>query len=169
MDDNKLSGLTESCVDILGNTWNYECMGCSISNKELIPPGDIIYDGKYCYLASDPEIPIPGFLIISSKKHIRSFSKLDKEERYEVIDVLSKTEKILKELNISNEFTIVQEERSNHFHIWIFPYYDWMGEKFGKGITYLRDISSYAKENSDSDNIKQVLKVVEDVRNKFKD
>lgn len=167
MKDDRLSGLTKSCVDILGKEWNYECMGCAICNKEIIPPGDIIYDGKSCILASDPEIPIPGFLIINCKKHIRSFSELEETERYEIVDVLYKAEKALKKLNICNEFTIVQEERSRHLHIWIFPNYDWMKEKFGKGISYLRDISSYAKENSNADNIEKVLKVVEEVRNIF--
>lgn len=167
MNDDRLSGLTRSCIDILGNEWNYDCMGCSICNKEIIPPGDVIYDGKYCILASDPEIPIPGFLIINSKKHVKSFSELEEEERHEIIDVLYKAENALKKLDICNEFTIVQEERSRHLHVWIFPNYDWMIEKFGKGISYLRDISSYAKENSNADNIERVLKVVEEVRNIF--
>ncbi len=167
MKDDRLSGLTKSCVDILGNEWNYECMGCAICNKEIIPPGDIIYDGKYCILAGDPEVPIPGFLIINCKKHIRSFSELEEDERYEIVDVLYKAEKALKELHICNEFTIVQEERSRHLHIWIFPNYDWMTEKFGKGVSHLRDISSYAKENSNANNIEKVLKIVEEVRNVF--
>lgn len=167
MNDDKLSGLTRSCIDILGKEWNYECMGCSISNKEIIPPGDIVYEGKHCILASDPEIPIPGFLIINSKRHVKSFSEFEKDERHEIVDVLYNAEKALKKLNICNEFTIVQEERSRHLHVWIFPNYDWMNKKFGKGITYLREISAYAQDNSDDDNIRKVLKVVEDVRNIF--
>lgn len=165
MNDNRLSGLTRSCTDFLGNKWNYECMSCSICNREIIPPGDIIYEGNYCILASDPEVPIPGFLIINSKKHVNSFSKLEEDERHEIIDVLCETEKALKELNVCKEFTIVQEERTKHLHIWIFPNYDWMTEKFGKGVSHLRDISTYATENANPDTIEEVLKVVEKVRN----
>lgn len=169
MNDNRLSGLSRSCVDILGNTWNYDCMGCSIRDKEIVPPGDLIYDGKHCVLASDPEIPIPGFLIVNAKKHIKSFSDLDQEARYEISDVIYKAEVALKKLNVCSEFTIVQEERSRHLHIWIFPNYEWMSEKFGKGISYLRDISSYAKENATKEDVEKVLKVVEEVRKIFKE
>ena len=75
----------------------------------------------------------------------------------------------MKELNITNEVTLVQEERSKHLHIWIFPNYDWMTEKFGKGIKYLRDISEYAQKNANERKIKEVLEVIERVKNYFKD
>ena len=65
------------------------------------------------------------------------------------------------------EVTLVQEERSKHMHIWIFPNYTWMNEKFGKGITYLRDISEYAQKNVNEEVIKEVLNVIEKVREYF--
>ena len=52
-------------------------------------------------------------------------------------------------------------------HIWIFPNYTWMNEKFGKGITYLRDISEYAQKNANEEVIKEVLNVIEKVREYF--
>lgn len=44
-----------------------------------------------------------------------------------------------------------------------------MTEKFGKGITYLREISEYAQKNSNEDNIKNVLNVVEKIKQYFKE
>ena len=76
-----------------------------------------------------------------------SFSELNKEARNEIENVIAYAEKALKELDIVQEVTLVQEERSKHIHIWIFPNYSWMTEKFGKGITYFRDISEYAQKN----------------------
>ena len=61
----------------------------------------------------------------------------------------------------------MQEERSKHFHIWIFPNYPWMTEKFGKGVSYLRDISAYSQENVNKDKIKEVLKVIREVKEYF--
>ena len=55
-------------------------------------------------------------------------------------------------------------ERSKHLYIWIFPNYDWMNEKFGKRITYLRAISEYAKENVNEEDIKEVLNVIKMTR-----
>ena len=134
MNDENLAGNSKTAIDFLGNKWNYECMGCAISNKEITIPGGIIFEGNHTILGADPEVPIPGFLIVNVKRHVNSFSQLRKEERHEVVDVIAHAEKALRELSITKEVTIVQEERSKHIHIWIFPNYSWMTENFGKGI-----------------------------------
>lgn len=169
MKDNNFAGNSKSAIDFLGNEWKYDCMGCAISRGDIEIPGGVIYNGKFLTLGADPEIPIPGFLIISLKRHANSFSELSRDERIEIGDVIFTAEKALKELNITSEVTLVQEERSKHFHIWIFPNYSWMTEKFGKGITYLRDISSYAQQNSNEGNVKKVLDVVSKVRKYFEE
>ena len=154
-------------IDFLGNEWSVDCIGCAISRGDIKIPGGILYDGKFTILVPDPEIPIPGFLIINVKRHVNSFSELNKEERNEISNVIFYAEKALKKLNIK-EITLLQEERSKHFHIWIFPHYTWMNEKFGRGITYLRDISKYARDNATEDTTKEVLKVIEKVREYIK-
>ena len=169
MKDENFAGNSKTAIDFLGNKWNYECMGCAISNKEIDIPGGIIYEGKYTLLGADPEIPIPGFLILTIKRHVNSISQLSKEERYEVADVVFYAEKALKELNITNEITLVQEERSKHLHIWIFPNYDWMNEKFGKGIKYLRDISEYAQKNITENSIKEIFNIIEKIKKYFQE
>ncbi len=155
--------------DFLGNEWTFECLGCSIANGEIEIPGGVIYDGNAVVLGADPEVPIPGFLIISSKRHVTSFSQYTKEERLEIGEVLYYAEKALKDLKIADELTIVQEERSKHFHIWIFPKYDWMVEKFGQGISYLRDIAKYAKDHATDKEKESIVKIVDDVRKYFAD
>lgn len=42
-----------------------------------------------------------------------------------------------------------------------------MTEKFGKGVSYLRDISAYSQENVNKDKIKEVLKVIREVKEYF--
>ena len=153
--------------DFWGNEWTFECLGCSIANGEIEIPGGVIYDGKTIVLGADPEVPIPGFLVITSKKHIKSFSQYTKEERFEIGEVLYLAEKALKDLELTDELTVVQEERSEHFHIWIFPKYDWMVEQYGQGMSYLRDISKYAKEWATDEEKERVVKVAGDVRKYF--
>lgn len=167
MNDINLAGNSKSCIDILGNTWTYDCMGCAVTSGNIKVPGGVIYDGKYCILACDPEVPIPGFLIVNIKRHIKSYRELTKEERYEISDVISCAENALKDLNICSEFTLVQEERSRHLHIWIFPNYEWMNEKFDKGITNLRSICEYATNNIKD--IDSILDVANKVRLYFND
>ena len=169
MDNKSSAGNFKIAIDFLGNEWNCECMGCAISNKDITIPGGIIFEGKYTLLGADPEVPIPGFLIVNVKRHVNSFSQLSKEERHEVVDVISYAEKALRELNITKEVTIVQEERSKHIHIWIFPNYNWMTEKFGKGVKYLRDISEYAQKNVSENIIKETLNIVEKIRKYFEE
>ena len=84
-------------------------------------PGGIIYDGESIILAADPEIPIPGFLIITCKRHIQSFAELTADERAEIGNTIAIAERTIKDLKIAETVTLVQEERSKHFHIWIFP------------------------------------------------
>lgn len=164
MKEEDIAGSSNRVVDFLGKEWRFDCMGCAISKKTLDIPGDLIYEGKYSILATDPLIPIPGFLVITLKRHINSFSQLSKEERNEISDVLVNAEKALKEECKVNEITLVQEERCPHFHIWIFPHYEWMNQKFGKGVNQLRDIFTYAQEKVTEEDIKQTLRTVENIR-----
>ena len=153
--------------DILGKEHCYSCLGCAIGSGEMELPGGVIYDGKGIILAADPEIPIPGFLVITSKRHIQSFSELTSEEIAEIGRTIADAEKAIKELGIAKEITLVQEERSKHFHIWIFSHHKWMNEKFGSGISYLRDISSYARQNATEENIAKVLEAVRKIKAYF--
>ena len=157
----------KQATDILGNKLTYECMGCAIVSGAITPPGNIIHNGNGFILAADPEVPIPGFLVVNSKRHISSISELTVEERIEMINIVAHAEKALKQLKLANEITIVQEERSKHLHVWIFPTNDWMIEKFGKGVQYLRDIFAYAQDHANDDTIANILECIRLVRNYF--
>ena len=167
MNKDQLAGNSNEATDFLGKAQSFECMGCAIANKQIDVPGGLIYAGEHVVLAGDPEIPIPGFLIINAKRHIVSFSEFNQSERHEVIDVVACAEKALRELGIAKEVTVVQEERSKHLHVWIFPYHDWMSERFGKGIKYLRDISEYARAHAEPEATARTLDAIEKVREYF--
>ena len=147
---------------------NKKCTGCNIVNKEIKPIGGIIYETENFLLFQDPEVPIKGFLIVQAKKHVNSIIDFNEEEQIELIKLINKARKALKELDICSEVTIVQEERSKHFHVWLFPNYKWMEEKFGRGVKYLRDISKYARKNVTQKDMEEVLEVVEKLKNIIK-
>ena len=155
-------------TDFLGNEMTFDCMGCDITSGKLAVPGGVIFKGDIAVLAADPEVPIPGFLVVNVSRHVRSLSELNSTERHEVVDVAAAAERALKSLGIS-EVTLVQEERSSHFHIWVFPNYDWMTERFGKGVSYLRDIMHYAEDRADDATRQEVLATIEKVRDYFKE
>lgn len=144
-----------------------KCTGCSIISGELVPIAGKIYETESFVLAQDAEVPLKGFMIIQSKKHTNSLLGFEKEEIEELNELIYKTRKAMNDLNISDEVTIVQEERSKHFHIWLFPHYKWMEEKFGKGIKYLRDINEYIIENATDKDKQEVLETVEELKKYF--
>ena len=148
---------------------NNKCIGCSIYDGSLVPFGGVIYETENFSLAQDAEVLLDGFLIIQSKKHIKSIAEISEEENLELASLIYKIRKAIKDLNICDEIIFVQEETARHFHIWLFPEYDWIKEKFGKGIKYLRDINEYIKENVTEDDKKKVLDTIEKLKRYFKE
>lgn len=146
-----------------------KCTGCSVAKKELELIGGFIYETENFILLQDPEVPIKGFLIIQAKEHLRKLIDFNKSQQQELFELISKTRLALDELDICKEITIVQEERSKHFHFWMFPNYEWMQEKFGKGIQYLRDINEYAIENATEKDKEEVLETAKTLKKYFKD
>ena len=78
-------------IDVLGEEKEFDCMGCDIANHRMIPPGGYVYEDNLINISADPAIPIPGFMILGIKKHVKSINELTTEERYNIIDILNKT------------------------------------------------------------------------------
>ncbi len=155
-------------VDILGNEVEFNCMGCDIAEHRMLPPGGYVYEDNFINVSADPEIPIPGFMVLGINKHIKSLNELSKEERYQIIDILNLTITKIKECKISDEVLLIQEERANHFHIWVVPTYDWM-KVFNKNVRNIDKIIEYAKTNY-NDNVKDnILQCVEILKKSFKE
>ncbi|MDE5538976.1 MAG: HIT family hydrolase [Bacilli bacterium] len=168
LNDTNLVGNSNTATDFLGNKWTFDCIGCAIANHEINVPGGLIYESDNFVINHDPEIPIKGFLIINPKRHIRSLIEMRDDERIELIKLMNLSIQTLKALNITTEVTIIQEERSSHFHVWLFPHHKWMAEKFGKGIKYIRDICAYAKENATDNEKEEIIITIDKVRDYIK-
>ena len=146
--------------DFMNNEWVGKCIGCLIGSGEIIPPGGIITETENFVLHQDPEVPIKGFLIIESKKHIKSISQLTLEESEELFHLVYRARLAMKDIRDINEVTIIQEERSEHFHLWLLPRYEWMTDRFGNSLSNVREMMAYSKENlKTKDNIEEVLLV----------
>lgn len=155
--------------DFMNNEWSCKCIGCSIGSGEIMPPGDIITETKNFVLHQDPEVPIKGFLIIASKNHIKSISQLTLEESSELFNLVYGARLAMKNTGDINELTIIQEERSGHFHLWLLPRYEWMTDKFGNSLSSIREMMNYSKENlKTKDNIEEVLLVISKLKDAFK-
>lgn len=152
-------------VDYKGNPTRVSCLGCARENGET-ERMDTILTTEHFDAHQDFEIPIPGFIIISSRRHLQSVDEFTDKEKLDFINTLIAIRAgMRKALNIDTVYLVQEEDTSHHFHIWVFPRYNWMAEKFGKKTPSLRPIMEYARENLKT---AENLKKVEDAINKLK-
>ena len=80
--------------------------------------------------------------------------------------ILNKTISTIKKVNIAKEVLLIQEEKANHFHIWIVPIHDWMN-KFGKNVKNIKEIIDYSKQNFNENQKIELLQAIEDIKIAF--
>lgn len=141
-----------------------ECIGCQIQDGSFDVNGEFIYECKNFNIVQDPLIPIPGFMIIASKRHITSVDEFTEEEHKEYGTFLFEVRKAMKNaLGIENVY-LIQEEDSIHFHMWLLPMYDWME----KGIANARKNCYYARDNMNTEeNMKEVNRCIKKLKDYF--
>jgi diadenosine tetraphosphate (Ap4A) HIT family hydrolase len=146
-------------VDIHGHAKKIACLSCATQNGEVEPPGGSIFTSKYFDAHQDYEIPIPGFVIITSKRHLKSVDEFTDAEQRDFIKTLCRLRLAMrKALGIKIVYLFEREDATiSHFHIWLFPRYSWMEKKFGLRISSVKPILEYARENLKTpSNIKKV-------------
>ncbi len=141
------------------------CIGCDIYNGKIDMSKSLIYENDFFRIIQDTENPIPGFFVISSKRHIRTFNELTSEDLYSLFRLITKTRKGMEKiLGIKKVSTIQEDGNENmHFHIWFFPWYPWMNELNlnGYDTEKVRSIMKYSQENLRTDeNIRKVHSAV---------
>lgn len=130
-------------TDFLGNEWDIDCMGCAISNRSLLVPGGFIQQTEHFVVHQDALIPLPGFLVIASLRHIRSISDMSDSEYQELTKLLRTAHRAIQEITTIDYLTLVQEESSIHFHLWFFPWTPDVIHRYGPpSLTKIREIMS---------------------------
>ena len=138
--------------DFLGKEWDIDCMGCAISNLTMSVPGGIIRKTDHFCVHQDPLIPLPGFLVIASLRHIHSISEMSEAEYDEFSALVRDTHFAIKEATEIEYLTIVQEESSIHFHLWFFPWTrDVIKQYEQPTLTKIREIMAEYKKQSVSE------------------
>jgi len=156
-------------VDIKGNKKQLGCLGCAIQKGEVESPGGSIASTKYFDAHQDYEIPIPGFVILASKRHLQSVDEFTNEEKTDFIEFLSHLRQTMrKACGVQVVYLIQEEDTSHHFHVWMFPRHDWLMERFGRKIQSVRPIMEYARENMKTPkNLQKVDEAMEKMKKYF--
>ena len=153
-------------IDFFGNEWDIDCMGCAISNGSMLVPGGFIQQTGHFVVHQDPLIPLPGFLVIASLRHIRSIADIQDSEYHELTGVIRTTHLAIKESTRIESLTLVQEESSNHFHLWFFPWTQDVIRRHGQpSLTKLREImSDYRSRPIEQAEWKELEKSIEQIK-----
>lgn len=137
-------------VDISGVEYDISCIACAIQSGEVALPVKRITETEHFVAEQDFEYPIEGFVIVASKRHVKSLEELTEDEQKDLISFLVKCRKAMREGLAIEEVTIVQEETSSssHFHVWLFPWHQYMSEDYKKKISSISEIMAKVKGNT---------------------
>jgi len=149
--------------DISGVEHNIDCIACSIQNGEIPLPVERIAETEYFVAEQDFEYPIEGFVIIASKRHIKSILEFTDGEQTDFTRFLIKCRRAMKEKLGIDEITIIQEEpsSSSHFHVWMFPWRPWMFE-YKRKVNNVMKIMDFAKEGRSNES--ELIKIKESTK-----
>ena len=157
--------MSYTITTILGQSFLCECIGCDIASGRIVPPGGMIAETEHFILHQDPEVPIRAFFIVASKAHIQSMDQMSAAEARECFDLVYRARKLQSRLGDISEVLVIQEERSEHFHLWLLPRYAWMDERFANSLSTVREMLKYARENrKTSEEVAEILRVVKQSR-----
>jgi diadenosine tetraphosphate (Ap4A) HIT family hydrolase len=153
-------------TDFLGNEWEFNCMGCAISNRAMLVPGGFIQHTRNLVLHQDPLIPLPGFLVIASCRHIQSIIDMTDTEYQELSRLIRSAPRAIKEVTRIEFLTLVQEENSMHFHLWFFPWAREVIHRYGQpALTKIREIlADYRKGPLDQAEWKKLELSIEQIK-----
>lgn len=146
-----------------------DCMGClkAKSNANLeINPGEILKT-KHFDISQDFELPINGFIVIGSIRHIESINDMTEEEKQELLSLIDIVIANLKKLNVCSQYNVIWEEKdNNHFHVWLMPRHKYLVNVIGKNIVKnIGELFDYARNNlRTEENIKEIYRTIENLR-----
>lgn len=151
--------------DFLGNAIENNCMACQIASRYYSPPGGgILFEDEYFFVHQDPYVALPGFFIISSKRHIFAIDELTFQEQTKLGRIIAIVENVIKQATSVTHITIVQEDliEEGHLHIWVFPWHTFITEQFNIGLTNMRTVADHYKE--DMEHIDETISVAQKAR-----
>lgn len=144
-----------------GDTVEVECLSCALVNGLIEPEGGVVVETQHFHAHQDVAYPIPGLIILASKRHLKSLDELTEEERVDYITVLSEIRKAQRNvLGIESVYYFYNEDTTHHFHTWMVPRYGWM-DGFGRSVESVRPVLLHARnEMNDKANLKRVRQAI---------
>ncbi len=103
------------------------CLTCDIVNGKAAPVGGVIYRDGLVVVHHCVDVSVPGYLIASPLRHVEGFGDLTAGEIERLGAMAKKAVNLLKGVEGVKKVYIANfGEETAHFHLHIFPRYDWM-------------------------------------------
>ena len=152
----------------LGQEMKFEGnLSSAIANHEITNfPGSYVYEDELFNIATDPEIPIKGYMILAINKPIRTITDLTKDEREQLMDLSNRLLEAMHNSGFKKVMVYQDESSSGYLHINFIPRHEWMNQfhaNFG-------NMGIYAKEvlNVSDDYRKELLNCIDKIKENFK-
>jgi diadenosine tetraphosphate (Ap4A) HIT family hydrolase len=127
-----------------GSTHKISCIGCTDKDSLGIKGLRSVYSDSEFGVYQDFETSIPGFYVLETKRYVKSILQFNRGERLKYAPLVFKVRSAMAEALGITEVTFIQEERSGHFHLWLFPHYDWMERIQKPRVENIRSLMDYA-------------------------
>lgn len=155
-------------VNWLGQTMEFEGnLSSAIAKHEITNfPGEYIYEDELFNIATDPEIPIKGYMILAISKETLTITDLTNEQRNRLIDLSNRLLEAMHKSGFDKVIIYQDESSSGNLHINFIPRHEWTYQ-FHSNIG---EMGIYAKNNLNiSDEYrKELLKSIEEIKNNFR-
>ena len=144
-----------------GETIEVECLSCALVNGVIEPEGGVVVETEHFHAHQDVAYPIPGLIILASKRHLKSLDELTEAERLDYITILSEIRKAQREvLGIESVYYFYNEDTTHHFHTWMVPRYEWMYE-FGRSVESVRPVLLHTRKAMQNEaNVRNVRQAI---------
>jgi diadenosine tetraphosphate (Ap4A) HIT family hydrolase len=123
------------------------CLSCAIIAGATETLGGAILETPNFHAHQDFACPIPGFVIVAAKRHVRCLDELSQDEAAELAHIAHRIRGAQRtSLGLEHVYYIYNEDTTAHLHLWLVPRFAWMNE-FGHSVESLRPILVHAKEH----------------------
>lgn len=129
-------------------------------------PGSYVYDDGLFNIATDPEIPIKGYMILAINKPTLSITGLNEYERNKLIELSNRLLTAMHKTGFEKVMIYQDEASSGHLHINFIPRHEWTYQfhvNFG-------EMGIYAKKvlNTSDEYRKELLDCIDKIKENFK-
>lgn len=140
------------------------CIGCEIAGGVLKDYCGSLIKKKYFHAHQDIEIGLPGFIIISSLRHISSIAEFSSQEQSEFISMITSIRRAQLHCGFKEVYIFQNENSVDHFHTWLFPIHQKMKKHGLEGISLISAALKELKNKTITYNNTEVFSTLEKLK-----